>query len=78
MIISRRGILRSLLAAPAIIAVDRLMPVKWFDPRRTIALDFSVGNTAFVELTSDVDFLSPGGVYDILLFVIDGKKVFSL
>jgi hypothetical protein len=32
MIITRRNILRSLLAAPAIVAVDRIMPVKLFRP----------------------------------------------
>jgi hypothetical protein len=35
MIITRRNILRSLLAAPAIAAADRLMPVKLFEPSPT-------------------------------------------
>lgn len=36
MIISRRGILRSLLAAPAVIAASRLMPVKAIETLESI------------------------------------------
>ena len=37
MLITRRSLLRGLVAAPAIIAIDRLMPVKvWEDPILTM------------------------------------------
>jgi hypothetical protein len=36
MIVSRRGILRSILSAPAIVAVDRIMPVKLWKPQMDI------------------------------------------
>jgi hypothetical protein len=45
MIISRRGILRGLFAAPAIIAADRLMPVRaWArDPAFEVMWNFAEG-----------------------------------
>lgn len=57
MILSRRNFLKGLLAAPAVIAIDRLMPIKMVDNSRILALiddlrlvETPLGGLSMIEL----------------------------